>query len=72
MSGVSLSGDKVSLLVGVSLLTSSVEMPWSGESLKGIKVSLVSANVAPPMLDVVFKFNNKTSSMYLPLFGGFA
>lgn len=70
MTQVQLEGIGVSLLVDVSLKSSTIQMPSQNEAIKGIGVSLVSAGAISSSA-FVFDFSKATTSMYVPLLGGF-
>ena len=74
MSGVSLPGLGVTLSsVGVSLIASTVNLQFFGESLFGIGVSLVTGitTAAPPATPGKLIFNSTTNTQYLPVLIGF-
>lgn len=72
MVGQSLPGLSVSLSsVGVSLLHSTSVMAWSGESLFGVGVSLVTAIATASGSGTLFQFNSSAGALYVPLMAGF-
>jgi hypothetical protein len=70
MTGVSLANVGVSLGAKVSLVTATIQMPAGGESLLGIKVSLIAGGHVSSTMGL--NFTIPSNSMYLTLFGGFA
>ena len=74
MSGVSLPGLSVAISsVGVSLIGTTANLWFAGESLFGVGVSLVTGivTVAPPAIPGKLIFNSTTNTQYLPVLIGF-
>ena len=60
--------------VGASLTPTTLQLPWSGESLLGIGVSIIQSVTASSTATGTntLNFSGSSNSMYIPLMGGFA
>lgn len=60
--------------VGTSLTPTTLQLPWSGESLLGIGVSIIQSITASSTASGLnsLNFSGSSNSMYIPSMGGFA
>jgi hypothetical protein len=59
--------------VGISLIPSTANLPFGGESILGVGVSLVTAVATAQISGTLFQFNTTTvQTQYIPLLAGFA